>query len=470
MVKAAGIYARISRDTEGKALGVQRQEALCRELAERKGWPVAQVYSDNSISATNGDARPAYERMMTDIKCGTIDAVLCVDLDRLTRRVKELETFIELADEHGTALANVSGDTDLSTTDGRMNARIRGVVAAQESERKADRIRRQKAQLAEAGGWSGGPRPYGYEPTRDDAGRSTLDIVDVEASIIREAAQRALADESIRSICADLNEREVTTTRGNQWRSSTLQRVLISPTIAGLSVHQGEVVGDALWKGIIDRETHERLVAKVSPSKRAGRPATHLLSGIATCGRCGGPLYHAPRYNRAGSRYRCYSGPSRKPDACGRLSVTAEPVEDIVRDRLIDALAGEALAEARRQVASDDQAEQEAAAELSAVEDLRDELVRDRADGVLSRREWLVAKERLDKRQERAESVLRRNGSARTLADLPSDSEALRASWKRSDVEWKRDLVKAVVEAVVVHPAESAGGPFDPDRVEIIWR
>ncbi|MGZ6527028.1 MAG: recombinase family protein, partial [Actinomycetota bacterium] len=51
MPKAAAIYARISSDRDGLALGVERQLADCRELASRKGWPVAEEYIDNDISA-----------------------------------------------------------------------------------------------------------------------------------------------------------------------------------------------------------------------------------------------------------------------------------------------------------------------------------------------------------------------------------------------------------------------------------
>ncbi|HEX9978366.1 MAG TPA: recombinase family protein, partial [Acidimicrobiia bacterium] len=51
MVQAAAAYARISSDPEGTHLGVERQVADCRELAERLGWPVAGVYVDDDISA-----------------------------------------------------------------------------------------------------------------------------------------------------------------------------------------------------------------------------------------------------------------------------------------------------------------------------------------------------------------------------------------------------------------------------------
>jgi site-specific DNA recombinase len=53
----AAVYVRISSDPSGLRAGVERQERDCRELAERRGWTVAQVYCDNDVSADSG--RPA---------------------------------------------------------------------------------------------------------------------------------------------------------------------------------------------------------------------------------------------------------------------------------------------------------------------------------------------------------------------------------------------------------------------------
>ena len=59
MVQAAAIYTRISEDAQHNGLGVARQEADCRRLAERLGWKVANLYTDNDISAFSGKVRPA---------------------------------------------------------------------------------------------------------------------------------------------------------------------------------------------------------------------------------------------------------------------------------------------------------------------------------------------------------------------------------------------------------------------------
>jgi site-specific DNA recombinase len=55
-VRAAAIYARISSDVDGSGLGVARQLEDCRKLAESLGWPVAEEYVDNDLSAYSASA------------------------------------------------------------------------------------------------------------------------------------------------------------------------------------------------------------------------------------------------------------------------------------------------------------------------------------------------------------------------------------------------------------------------------
>jgi hypothetical protein len=55
-VQACGIYARISSD-DGSPLGVARQIEHRTREAERRRWPVAQVFTDNDVSGSHS-AKP----------------------------------------------------------------------------------------------------------------------------------------------------------------------------------------------------------------------------------------------------------------------------------------------------------------------------------------------------------------------------------------------------------------------------
>jgi DNA invertase Pin-like site-specific DNA recombinase len=191
--KSAAIYARISHDPSGERLGVQRQEADCLEEAKRRGWSVAQVYVDDDISAFNPKkARPEYQRLLSDIQLGSRDGVMIWRLDRLHRQPRELEEFIVLCDKHRVALATVTGDVDLSTSQGRLLARAWGAFAAHESDVKSERMRRANLERARRGLARTGWRPYGFKAD----GRTTIPR---EAAIIKEALTALFADPARRS-------------------------------------------------------------------------------------------------------------------------------------------------------------------------------------------------------------------------------------------------------------------------------
>ena len=133
-VRAAALYARISSDQEGTGQGVKRQLQDCRKLARELRWPVYDEYVDNDVSAFSGKLRPNYERMLEDVQAGEVDAVIVYNLDRLTRRPIEFEAFnATLAEAGVTQVRFVTGDVDLGTDDGLLYGRIQSAFAANES-------------------------------------------------------------------------------------------------------------------------------------------------------------------------------------------------------------------------------------------------------------------------------------------------------------------------------------------------
>ena len=246
-VRSAAIYARISSEQTGQALGVQRQLEDCRMLATERGWTVAEEYIDNDISAFKGKDRPQYARMLADIEAGRRDAVLAYHQDRLTRRPMEWEQFVELCDRAGVEqLATVTSDINFGNDNGMLVARITAAVAANESARKSARIKRKIQQNVEQGKPNGGAqRPFGYESDK-------VTVRESEAAIIRVLVDRFLAGESVRSLVVWLNAQEVpTSAAAEEWRTPTLRAVLISGRIAGIRDHHGVAAGPAAWPAII---------------------------------------------------------------------------------------------------------------------------------------------------------------------------------------------------------------------------
>jgi Recombinase len=124
-----------------------------------------------------------------------------------------------------------------------------------------------------------------------------------EKELIEETATRVLRGESLRSIAMDWNERGVKTVGGGTWQGSMIRRVLMSPRIADLKEHRGEIVGKATWPAIIDRATHDRLVGLLGDESRRpanyGRPRVHPLAGLLTAGPAADPWSRTSNPGRA---------------------------------------------------------------------------------------------------------------------------------------------------------------------------
>ena len=73
---------------------------------------------------TQASTQPLSECMVTDYEVGLLDSIVCYDMDRLTRQPRELEDWIDHAEQRGLLLVTANGDADLCTDGGRMYARI----------------------------------------------------------------------------------------------------------------------------------------------------------------------------------------------------------------------------------------------------------------------------------------------------------------------------------------------------------
>lgn len=311
----AVIYCRISRDREGRGLSVERQEADCRALAERLGLTVGpgSVYVDNDVSASeySRKKRPAYEKMMSLAEAGSIRVILGYSNSRLTRRPMELERLITAHDKTGVRFRTVvSGDDDLSTADGRMVARVKAAMDAAESQRISERTKRAKQQARELGRPHGGVRPYGWGPivgqgfkrNRVTGEIENVDIRDYsqvvpeEAAVISQIARDLLNGHSLISLVRDLNNRGISTSTGHPWTARTLRRVLLRPHPATADI----ATAIELLLNDKDRTTTP------GPARR------WMLTNIATCGVCGGPMRGSGSSKGAGlgnyPAYKCTSG------------------------------------------------------------------------------------------------------------------------------------------------------------------
>jgi DNA invertase Pin-like site-specific DNA recombinase len=462
MPNATAIYARISQDRDADFLGVTRQVDDCTADAARRGWPVAEVYVDDDSSAYSGRRRPAYRRMLDDIQQRRIDAVVVWHLDRLHRSPKELEEFFEVCEAAGVSqLASVSGDVDLSTGEGQFQARIQGAVARKASDDQSRRAKRKHLEIAQAGQRSGGPRAYGYDRTGT--------IVPDEAAVIREMAQRLLAGESLRTLVKDLDARQVPTVRGARWCMQTLRSILKRPALAGLRSLRGEVVARAVWEPILSEEESARVRALLEdPRRRLTRPArTYLLKGFLNCALCGVKLISRPNHGRRG--YLCASGPALT--GCGRVYITAEPLEAFITETVLFRLDTPALTALLSAPDAEGAEGTDLLTSLRADEAQLEDLALAYGRKQVSLPEWLIARKEIEARLTVQRTHLRRTDRRRALREVVGQGGALRRRWLELNLDQQRAIIATVLDRVLVSRSRVPGRiQFDPGRLDPVWK
>lgn len=468
-VRSAAIYARISADVEGTGLGVSRQLEDCRTLAADRGWVVGDEYVDNDVSAFSGKRRRDYERMIADLASGARDAVIVYNLDRLHRRPVELEEFVTLCESVGVRdVATVTADIDLGNDDGLFMARIFAAFAAKESGRKSARVRRKMLQNAEQGLPHGSARPFGYD---DDK----ITVRESEAAVVRQMVDRYLAGESLRALTIWLNDTNVAPAIASSWQTTAVRQILRSGRIAGLREHHGQVIGPAVWPAIITPAQRDRVLVRMAARTiaKTRAPRTYLLSGMLRCGRCGNRLYSQARHinptNRV-RRYVCLKGPDH--GGCGRLTVVAEPVERLLADAVLTRLDSPQLADALAGKSSVDADVAALSARLDADTARLDELAALYADGAVSAREWITARDPITARIGDTRRQIATATDSGDLHLLAGTGALLRDRWDGPDLGLDRQhaIVKSILDHAVIAPGNPGSRSLDINRVQPSWR
>lgn len=326
--KRAAIYARISMDRDGDAVGTARQVDECSALANELGLDVVRTFIDNDVSAyQTKKARPQFQALLAAARAGAFDVLIVWAADRLYRRLSDLESVVTALDEAKVPVQSVrSGNIDLSTADGRFQARMLGTVASHESEKKSERVKsRARQRKMVEGRQSVGQRPFGWawadphpdDPNRPTASRKGLVPHPVEAPILARGYEM-LTEEgaSLGRIARWMRDQGVTGTRGGELKQSSLGSILRQARHAGLidevdhqTGKRGAVLrASADGRRIVDRDLWERAQRILGDPKRKskpGRPTKSLLSGFAVCGVCGSKIAASSNGARSG-RYQSY--------------------------------------------------------------------------------------------------------------------------------------------------------------------
>jgi hypothetical protein len=154
------------------------------------------------------------------------------------------------------------------------------------------------------------------------------------------------------------------------------------------------------------------------------------------------------------------------------LSIIAAPVEKAVVEAAFAALSDVTLRK-RQQRGTQEGQVTAAELELDEIRAQRDEYARDAADGRITRAEWMIVRDGLADRQRKVEQVIgavRRPESA-MLHSVPVSRPQLEQWWEAAPLRKQREVLRVLIESVVVKPAPRRGNQFDLDRIGTpVWR
>ncbi|WP_336922767.1 recombinase family protein [Aquipuribacter sp. SD81] len=467
----AVLYTRLSESDEAST-SLARQEADLRALADREGWTVTEVLADDGLSG--GKDRVKADRALDLLRSGAADVLAVWKLDRWSRQgIGTVARLMDVLEERPEALFVADRDGIRSDQAGwRLTAAVLSEVARTERENTQVRVRSAIKRMRREGRFPGGNVPYGYRTAAapDGPGR-VLEIDPDEAAVVREAASRAIAGESLYAISKDFGRRGLKPRRAKEWSISSLQVVLTSEPVVGRltkvsHVTEGgrtrrvrDVVRDddgnpvQMWPPVLDLETWHRVRARfsargenaVAPRRRRAR----LLSGIVTCGLCGRPLY--VRTNaRQDLAYACSAGSQGK--SCPGVSISCPHLEDYVTEQFL-ADVGPAEVVDRVVEAPDDADAAEVEASIAAT---TRQMGDDDADVEALSKRLAALKER--------RAVIRSRPRERRVRIVPT-GRTFAEEWEDGDLVRRRELLEANTAVMAIAKGKKGRKTFDPSRV-----
>ena len=266
------IYARLSVENSGKdddGNSLQNQIAVCEDYLD--GCPylrLAEVYSDNGRTGTVFD-RPAWNRLMDDVRTGKVQCIVVRDLSRFGRDYVETGNYLEkIFPALGTRFISVKENFDNFTCGNAMESlsvSLQNLVNAIYSRDISKKVSTALRAQMETGSFRNRNLPYGYLWNED----KTAYVVDEEAAaVVRQIFEWKLREVSVYTIVERLkaggiesperHKRRAGTRNGGNiqgegWCPSTIQGILQNRAYIGEMICGKSET--ALYKGLKKRIT-----------------------------------------------------------------------------------------------------------------------------------------------------------------------------------------------------------------------
>ncbi|MBY0314575.1 MAG: recombinase family protein [Bdellovibrionales bacterium] len=323
-----GAYVRVSTEEQAQVMdgSIDSQQHRLKAFIDLKTlqegtWgKIVETYIDDGYSAKD-TRRPAYQRMMKDIRAGKVNLILVTDLSRLSRNIPDFCDLLKDLDAHKAKFLSVKEQFDTSTPVGEMM--IYNMINLAQFERKqtSERVSMNFHSRAMRGLKNGGNPILGYD--KDPTNPGKLVVNDVESAAVRTIFEKYLELGSLQATATYLSgttirpklaegRKKCRHALDGRWTVDSVRNVLVNMAYTGLrevnKVRQDEdqdflkpwqryQIVKASWTALIDEQTFkttQKLLADNKTKERdrfkKSQPHFYLLSGVLKCGDCGRAL------------------------------------------------------------------------------------------------------------------------------------------------------------------------------------
>jgi site-specific DNA recombinase len=209
---------------DGLSLEQQRSEILA--YADRHGLEQPRILVEEGVSGFKTESRSVFNGLMDTMnKPGAVSVVIVYDLSRLSRRAKDVLSFIDLARERGVRFVSLKEAIDSSTTAGKTVLGILAVVNEMLRHQAVERTKAALDHLKDKGMKTGGTVPFGFDAVRVEDGimlvpsRAEYEVIVLVNRLRGEGM-------SLRAIARALDERGIRSKTGRSWHASTVRGLL----------------------------------------------------------------------------------------------------------------------------------------------------------------------------------------------------------------------------------------------------
>ena len=336
-------YSRTSSEDQGAGFGLPAQVHELRTHAQARGYRITQEFSDE-VSGTVL-SRPGLDALREAVRRGGIDVVLCMDPDRLSRKLAHQLLLVE--ELEAKARLEFTTMQHAPTPEGTLMMSVRGAIAEFERLKIRERTLRGKREKARRG-LVVDSAPYGYRfapPTQvgnklRNSGR--LVVQEDESAVVR-LIYRLFVEEqrSYRQIVRELRGLGIKPARGRAWGTTQVARILSSDRYTGrvFFTSGGERIACAVPPIISEAQFAAAGLQRAKNRVHlVGRPAHRLyqLRGLLTCGLCGSKFETVPTHGVR--NYRCRGRNTLAAQRCRAPIIAAHTSETAVWDALAKAL------------------------------------------------------------------------------------------------------------------------------------